>query len=113
MHSLLTLGGITLVCCVFRLQEVITTLVVIRILFQFLLQGTAALLPRHRQERKIRGFRMPLYPLPVLLALAGFVFILVSRPNFQREMETAGVILIAGAVVYALRSSKTAKSKTL
>jgi hypothetical protein len=39
MHSLLTLGSITLLCCIFRLQEVITTLVVVRILFQFLLQG--------------------------------------------------------------------------
>jgi len=48
----------------------------IRILFQFLLQGTATLLPKHREERKMRGFRMPLYPLPVLLALGGFVFIL-------------------------------------
>ena len=112
MHSLLTLGGITLLCCIFRLQEVITTLVVVRILFQFLLQGTAALMPRHRRERKIRGFRMPLYPLPVLLALAGFVFILISRPNFQREMETAGFILIAGAAVYVLRSLKTPKSTT-
>ena len=103
MHSLLTLGGITLMCCIFRLQEVITTLVVIRILFQFLLQGTAALLPKHRRERKTRGFRMPLYPLPVLLALGGFVFILFSRPNFLREMRAAGLILVAGSVVYALR----------
>jgi amino acid transporter len=103
MHSLLTLGGITLMCCIFRLQEVITTLVVIRISFQFLLQGTAALLPKHRRERKTRGFRMPLYPLPVLLALGGFVFILFSRPNFLREMRTAGLILVAGSVVYALR----------
>jgi amino acid transporter len=103
MHSLLTLGGITLVCCIFRLQEVITTLVVVRILFQFLLQGTAALLPKHRSERKFRGFRMPLYPLPVLLALCGFVFILFSRPNFLREMRTAGLILTAGAAVYGLR----------
>jgi amino acid transporter len=103
MHSLLTLGGITLLCCIFRLQEVITTLVVIRILFQFLLQGTAALLPKHRRERKLRGFRMPLYPLPVLLALGGFVFILFSRPNFLHEMRTAGVVLIAGATVYGLR----------
>jgi amino acid transporter len=103
MHSLLTLGSITLLCCIFRLQEVITTLVVIRILFQFLLQGAAALLPKHRRERKLRGFRMPLYPLPVLLALGGFVFILFSRPNFLREMRTAGVILIAGAAVYGLR----------
>jgi amino acid transporter len=103
MHSLLTLGGVTLVCCIFRLQEVITTLVVVRILFQFLLQGSAALLPKHRRQRKLRGFRMPLYPLPVLLALGGFVFILFSRPNFLREMRTAGFILVAGAVVYGLR----------
>jgi hypothetical protein len=61
------------------------------------------LLPRHRRERKLRGFRMPLYPLPVLLALGGFLFILFSRPHFVREMRTAGLILVAGAVVYGLR----------
>jgi amino acid transporter len=103
MHSLLTLGAVTLVCCVFRLQEVITTLVVIRILFQFLLQGVAALLPKHRRQRREGGFRMPLYPLPVVLALSGFVFILFSRPQFLHEMEEAGVILVAGLVVYGVR----------
>jgi len=103
MHSLLTLGCVTLLCCIFRLQEVITTLVVIRILFQFLLQGTAALLPKHRRERRVRGFRMPLYPLPVILALVGFAFILFSRPNFLREMGIAGAILAAGAAVYIFR----------
>jgi amino acid transporter len=106
-HSLLTLGGVTLLCCIFRLQEVITTLVVIRILFQFLLQGTATLLPKHRRQRKERGFRMPLYPLPVILALSGFVFILFSRPNFIKEMRTATSILLAGAAVYAVRSIGT------
>ena len=100
---LLTLGGVTLLCCIFRLQEVITTLVVIRILFQFLLQGVAALLPKHRRERKLRGFRMPLYPFPVLIALSGFAFILFSRPNFLREMGTAMFILIAGVAVYGFR----------
>jgi amino acid transporter len=103
MNSLLALGGVTLVCCVFRLQEVITTLVVIRILFQFLLQGVAALLPKHRTERRVRGFKMPLYPLPVLAALAGFVFILISRPGFLHEMRTASVVLVAGLVVYGVR----------
>jgi amino acid transporter len=103
MNSLLTLGAITLVCCVFRLQEVITTLVVVRILFQFLLQGVAALLSKHRRERRLRGFRMPLYPLPVLLALGGFAFILFSRPNFLHEIRIAAVVLIAGSAVYAIR----------
>jgi amino acid transporter len=102
-HSMLTLGAMTLVCCIFRLQEVITTLVVIRILFQFLLQGTATLLPKHRQERKLRGFRMPLYPLPVLLALGGFLFILFSRSDFLKEMRIAGLILAAGTVVFSFR----------
>jgi hypothetical protein len=46
---------------------------------------------------------MPLYPLPVLVALSGFLFILFSRPNFLHEMRTAGVILLAGAVVYGVR----------
>ena len=112
--ALLTLGGVTLVCCIFRLQEVITTLVVIRILFQFLLQGLAVLLPKHRRERKLRGFRMLLYPLPVILALSGFVFILLSRPNFLKEMRTAGFILIAGVAVYVLRllRSRNALSST-
>jgi amino acid transporter len=102
-HALLTLGAMTMICCVFRLQEVITALVVIRILFQFLLQGLAVLLPKHRRERKERGYRMPLYPIPALLALAGFLFILFSRPNFLREIRTAGLILLAGLVVYSIR----------
>jgi amino acid transporter len=103
--ALLTLGGITLVCCLFRLQEVITTLVVIRILFQFLLQGVAVLLPAHRRARRqALGFRMPLYPLPVIVALSGFVFILFSRQNFLREIRTAAVILAVGAAVYAVRA---------
>lgn len=106
-RALFTLGGITLFCCIFRLQEVITTLVVIRILFQFLLQGVAVLLPKHRHERKQHGFRMPLYPLPVLLALSGFVFILFSRPDFLKQLRIAAVILLAGAALYAVRNYRS------
>jgi amino acid transporter len=102
-HALLWLGTITMICCVFRLQEVITALVVIRILFQFLLQGLAVMLPKHRRERKLRGYRMPLYPIPALLAIAGFLFILFSRQNFLREIRTAGVILLVGLAVYGIR----------
>jgi hypothetical protein len=54
---------------------------------------------------------MPLYPLPVLLALAGFVFILFSRPNFFHEMRTAAFILAAGTVVYGFGYLKL-RSKT-
>jgi amino acid transporter len=102
-HALLWLGAMTLLCCIFRLQAVISALVVTRILFQFLLQGVAVMLPKHREERKTKGYRMPLYPLPALLALCGFTFILFSRPNFLHEIWIAGTILLAGVLVYAAR----------
>ncbi len=107
--SLVTLGAFTALCCVFRLAEVIASLVVLRILFQFLLQGVAVLLPRHRAERRLAGrFHMPLYPLPTLLALAGFVFILVSRPQIVREMRLAAFVLVTGLAAYWLRARRTA-----
>ena len=103
--SLVTLAAITVVCCLFRLQEVIASLVVLRILFQFLLQGIAVLLPKHRRERQLPGrFRMPLYPLPALLATVGFVFIVISRPRITAELRLALIVLITGLAVYAVRS---------
>jgi amino acid transporter len=101
--SLVTLACMTLFCCLFRLQEVISTLVVIRILFQFLLQGVGVLLPRHRHARRAGKFKMVLYPIPVFLALAGFLFILFSRVDFSKEMRTSGSILLVGAIVYGIR----------
>ncbi len=102
--SLFTLAGITAVCCLFRLQEVIASLVVLRILFQFLLQGIAVLLPKHRRERRKPGrFRMPLYPLPALAALAGFLFIVFSRPAIVTELRLALFVLVTGAIAYLVR----------
>ncbi len=103
--ALLTLCGVTLVCCLFRLQEVIASLVVVRIVFQFLLQGTAVMLPRHRAARKQPGvFRMPLYPLPTLLAMCGFVYILLSRPRLLLELRPVLFVLLTGLLVYGARA---------
>jgi amino acid transporter len=101
--SLVTLACMTLFCCFFRLQEVISTLVVVRILFQFLLQGVGVLLPGHRRTRRSGAFKMMMYPIPVLLALTGFLFILFSRSHFLEEMRTSAIILFVGAIVYAFR----------
>jgi hypothetical protein len=46
---------------------------------------------------------MVLYPIPVFLALAGFLFILFSRVDFFKEMRTSGSILLVGAIVYGIR----------
>jgi type II secretory pathway component PulF len=38
------------------------------------------------------------------MAIAGFTFILIARQHFLREIRYAVVILIAGLVIYFVRS---------
>src|SRR5665811_1398158 len=90
--------------CLLRLADVIAALVVIRILLQFIVQAVGVIVLRRRQPDMPRPFRMWLYPLPALMAIAGFTYILLARKNFQREIKYAFVILIAGLFVYFLRS---------
>jgi hypothetical protein len=47
---------------------------------------------------------MWLYPVPALLAIAGFAYILLARKDFLKEIRYAVVILIAGIFLYALRA---------
>ncbi len=102
--SLLALGGVAMLFCFLRLADVIAALVVIRILLQFIVQAVGVMVLRHRRPDMPRPFRMWLYPLPALMAIAGFTFILLARKNFLREIRYAVVILIAGLAIYLVRS---------
>jgi len=104
--SLLALGGVAIVFCLLRLSDVIAALVVIRILLQFIVQAIGVIVLRRRRPDMPRPFRMWLYPLPALMAIAGFSYILLARKNFQHEIKYALVILIAGLLVFFLRSWK-------
>jgi len=102
--SLLVMGGIATVFCFFRLADVIAALVVIRILVQFLAQIVGVIVLRVRRPDLPRPFRMWLYPLPAILALAGFIYVLVSRKNFLKEVRYAAVLVVAGLIIYVIRS---------
>jgi APA family basic amino acid/polyamine antiporter len=104
--SLLVLGAVATAFCVLQLVDVIAALVVIRILLQFLLQQVGLLILRRRNPEMPRPFRMWFYPLPVLFAITGFVYILISRPNFLREIRYAVVLLIAGLALYFVRAAR-------
>ncbi len=95
--SLLTLGAVACVCCCFSLRDVIAALVVLRILLQFGLQQVGVILLRIRQPELPRPFRLWLYPLPPLLALLGFGFVVFSRPHFSRELLLSAVVAVAGS----------------
>jgi len=104
--SLLVLGSVAVVFCFFKLVDVIAALVVIRIMVQFLAQTIGVIVLRVRKPDMERPFRMWLYPLPAVLAFAGFVYVLVSRQNFQKEVRYAVVLLIVGLAVYLFRSRR-------
>ena len=102
--SLLTLGAAAIVFCFFSLRDVIAALVVLRILLQFLLQHVGVMYLRRSQPGLSRPFRLWLYPLPPIAALLGFSFILLSRPNFERELFLAGALIVVGTSIYGVRA---------
>jgi amino acid transporter len=102
--SLLVLSAAACVFCFFSLADVIAALVVLRIVLQFGLQQVGVVLLRARRPGMRRPFRIWLYPLPPLLALAGFAYIVISRPGFHRQLVLAGAVTLAGTILFGCRS---------
>ncbi|HEV2698031.1 MAG TPA: APC family permease [Terriglobales bacterium] len=102
--SLLALGGAGVLFCFFPLADVISALVVIRILLQFLLQAIGLIVLRIRRPEMPRPFRMWLYPAPAILAILGFLYVVVKRHDSLKEVRYAAVILIVGLIIYMLRA---------
>ena len=102
--SLLALAGAAALFCFLKLADLIAALVVIRILLQFLVQSIGLIVLRVRRPDMARPFRMWLYPVPALMAAGSFIFILVSRKDFLREIRYAVVILVVGLAIYCVRT---------
>jgi amino acid transporter len=102
--SLLALGGISVFFCLFRLADLIAALIVTRILFQFLLQAIGLVAFRKNLGGEPNPFCMPLYPLPALLAIAGFIFVLVRGVKLAAQIEFAAAILLTGLAIFLWRS---------
>jgi amino acid transporter len=90
--------------CLLRLADVIAALVVIRIVIQFLVQAVGLLILRAHHPDAPRPFRMWLYPVPALIAIVGFLFVLIYRQNFLKEMRYAVLILVAGLLIFFVRA---------
>jgi amino acid transporter len=102
--SLISLGAVAILFCFLRLADVIAALVVIRIMLQFLLQAFGVMLLRWRRPEMPRPFRMWFYPLPAVLALAGFTYVLVSRPHALDQIRAGIAIMFAGIIIFLARS---------
>jgi amino acid transporter len=102
--SLIVLGGVASLFCFLSLADVIAALVVIRLMVQFLAQIAGVVVLRIRQPDLPRPFRMWLYPVPAVIAFVGFLFVLIERKNFQKEIFYAMVLLLVGIAIYLIRA---------
>jgi amino acid transporter len=76
--SLLLVGAMTSLACLFTLDFIIAAAVSSRILIQFLGQIVGLTLLRRERPDLPRPFRMWLYPVPSVVAFFGFSFIFIS-----------------------------------
>jgi amino acid transporter len=91
--SLLVLGGISIVSSFFSLGLVIDALIATRILVQFIGQIAGIVLLRRRAPEMPRPFRIWLYPVPLVIAFVGWLFI----------FSTTGVhVILFGLVMLVL-----------
>ena len=103
---LLAMAAMACLFCFFSLGDVIAALVVLRILLQFGMQHVGVMMLRAKRPEMRRPFRMWLYPLPPLLALLGFAYIVVSRVKSGREVLLAVVVALLGRVIFVARGPR-------
>jgi len=101
--SLLVLGAIAFVfSMLFKLTDVIKAILAMRILIQFISQAVGLLLLRKKRNESMFPYKMPLFPLPVYLAILIWIGILIST---SLKMVMGGFIAIAtGTVVYFIKA---------
>jgi APA family basic amino acid/polyamine antiporter len=76
--SLYVLGGISVAASFFNLDQVVSALITTRILVQFIGQILALPLLRKRLAAKERPYKMPLYPIPAVVAFFGWMYIFLT-----------------------------------
>jgi amino acid transporter len=102
--SLLSLGIASAAACTLSLEHLIKALTVIQILIQFMAQCVAVILLRRKRSAIPRPFSMWLYPLPAIVALGGWLFILVAG---GLGYFLAGLLLMAaGTLTYLWRARR-------
>jgi amino acid transporter len=99
--SLLFLGGAAFIfSLLFKLSDVISAILAMRILVQFIGQAIGVILLRKRNGTAHLPYKMFLYPLPVILAILIWIFIFVSTG--WKFVLSGLTVMSIGVIVYLL-----------
>lgn len=99
--SLAVLCGLGFVfSLLFRLGDVIKAILAMRILIQFIGQAVGVVLLRRRFGSEQLPFKMWLFPLPVIVSIAVWIFLFQATGWFALY---GGIIALSGAAVYVIK----------
>jgi len=100
--SLLFIAGLGIIFSLsFSLKGVISAILAMRILVQFIAQAAGVVLLRKRKGASALPFKMWLYPLPVVVSIVVWLFVFVSTGWFALW---GSLMALAGVAVYFMKS---------
>ncbi len=102
--SLLYMGGLSAVACLFSLADLISVLIVVQTMLQFVAQCVAVIFLRRQADAATNAFRMPLFPIPAIVALIGWMYIVVS--SNPAHIAIGLVMAATGVVIYLLQARR-------
>ena len=101
--SLLFLGSVAFIfSMLFKLSEAISAILAMRIMIQFIGQAVGLLILRSKKNKIDFPYKMPLFPLPVFVAIAMWFFILISTGS--KLMLSGLIVIFLGAIVYFIKA---------
>jgi amino acid transporter len=100
--SLITLGIVASIFSLGHLSEVIGSLVATRVLIQYLPQTVGFFLLRFKSPQLARPFRMWFYPLPGIISLLGWLYVLGTTE--RKSLLFALTVFAVGSAAYFIRS---------
>jgi amino acid transporter len=101
--SLLAINALAIPLCWFSLERLVSALMIIQIVFQFIPQVFALFAIRLYRKEIHRPYGMWLYPAPAIIALIGWIYV-AATPDQRQYIGTAFILLCAGLGAYLVRA---------
>jgi amino acid transporter len=95
--SVIFLGAVTAIFCWLPLKHIIGGILSIRAIIPFMAQIVGAIVLRKREPDRPRPFRMWLYPLPAIVALGLWSYVVISP---EKHLRIAALYVMAAGVLF-------------
>lgn len=100
--AVLTMGLLSAVASAFSLSDLISTLIVVETMLQFIAQCVAVILLRRSGRQHATSYRMPLFPLPAVIAMCGWIYIVAT--SGLRYIAIGTSLILLGVIAFLMRS---------